>query len=60
VNAATTADDPLAERVANWLALIALVALGVVWPGSEARQPPRSGPSMLACAAETPPSPPDR
>ena len=34
---------PGSERLSNWLALLALLALGIVWPGAEAaRLPPTS------------------
>jgi hypothetical protein len=48
----------LAERVSNWLALLALIALGVVWPGSQASPPPRSAQLGAQHTAETSPLPP--
>ena len=37
------APAPWSERASNWLALLALLALGIVWPGAEAaRLPPRA------------------
>jgi hypothetical protein len=57
VNAASSGNQRGAERLANWLALLTLLALGVVWPGSEAAGPARSAPRTLARAAEPSPSP---
>jgi hypothetical protein len=33
---------PGGERLSNGLALLALLALGIVWPGTEAARPPRT------------------
>jgi hypothetical protein len=44
------APAPWSERASNWLALLALLALGIVWPGAEAARLPRSA-HTPACAA---------
>ena len=44
------APAPWSERASNWLALLALLALGIVWPGAEAARAPRSA-HPQACAA---------
>jgi hypothetical protein len=41
---------PGGERLGNWLALLALLALGIVWPGAEAARPPRTD---ARCAGNT-------
>ena len=38
-----------AELLSNWLALLALLALGIVWPGADAARLPRTS-HALACA----------
>jgi hypothetical protein len=44
--------DPATRReiIANWLALLALLALGIVWPGEE-----EPGPAMRSAHALRPP-----
>lgn len=44
------APAPWSERASNWLALLTLLALGMVWPGAGAARLPRTA-HPQACAA---------
>ena len=49
---------PLREQLANWLALLALLALGIVWPLSDAPRSAAPGaPRAPLTVAAAPPGP---
>lgn len=47
----TAQHTPIREQLANWLALLALLALGIVWPVAD--PPPRSTPGTELTVASS-------